>query len=132
MIPFLERETAARYREAGLDAQLDLSHVNHLCTANSIDPLPEPLRDRMRIIRVPPPALEHLPLLSAQIMKDLAIEDEALAYALPLAADELQIIGRAWKHERFSMRKLHRLISATLEARDATAPRHRWPSTRTS
>jgi ATP-dependent Lon protease len=124
MTPFLERETAARYRETGLDAQLDLSHVNHLCTANSVDPLPAPLRDRMRIIRVPPPALEHLPLLAAQIMKDLAIEDETLAYAAPLATDELEIVGRAWKRERFSLRKLQRLISATLEASDATAPRH--------
>jgi ATP-dependent Lon protease len=124
MTPFLERETAAHYRETGLDAQLDLSHVNHLCTANSVDPLPAPLRDRMRIIRVPPPALEHLPLLAAQIMKDLAIEDETLAYAAPLATDELEIVGRAWKRERFSLRKLQRLISATLEASDATAPRH--------
>lgn len=124
MMPFLERETSARYREAGLDAELDLSHVVHIATANSIEPLPGPLRDRYRIIRVPAPTLAHLPMLAASVMRDLAAEDESRRHDEPIANDELEVIGRAWKRERFSVRKLRRLISATLGARDAMAPRH--------
>lgn len=124
MVPFLERETAARYREAGIDAELDLSHVNHIATANTVDPLPGPLRDRFRIVRMPSPTLAHLPALAAQVMTDMAAHDEARVHDEPLGEDELTIIGRAWVREKFSMRKLQRMIAATLEARDFCARRH--------
>jgi len=58
------------------------------------------------------------------VMRDLATEDDARAHDEPLAGDELEIIGRAWARERFSMRKLRRLVGATLEARDYCARRH--------
>ncbi|MGY0571913.1 AAA family ATPase [Bradyrhizobium sp. RDM12] len=124
MTPHLEVETSRRYRESGVEAELDLSHVIHLATANSVERLPSQLRDRFRVIKIPAPTLAHLPRLAALVMRDLAAEDEARAHDEPLAADELEIIGRAWIRERFSMRKLQRLVSATLEARDAFARRH--------
>ncbi|CUT13434.1 AAA ATPase central region [Bradyrhizobium sp.] len=124
MTPLLERETSQRHRESGLDAELDLSHVIHLATANSVERLPSQLRDRFRVIKIPAPTLAHLPKLAALVMRDLAAEDDARAHDKPLAADELEIIGRAWAHERFSIRKLQRLVGATLETRDACARRH--------
>ena len=124
MTPFLERETARRYRESGIDAELDLSHVIHLATANSVEKLPSQLRDRFRVIKIPAPTLGHLPKLAALVMRDLAAEDDARAHDAPLAGDELENIGRAWARERFWMRKLQRLVGATLEARDTCARRH--------
>lgn len=73
---------------------------------------------------MPAPTLAHLPALAANVMRDLAAEDDARLHDQPLAGDELEIIGRAWGAQKFSMRKLQRLVGATLEARDATAPRH--------
>jgi hypothetical protein len=124
LVPFLERETSSRYRDVGIDVELDLSHVTHIATANSVDRLPAPLRDRYRMIRVPSPTLAHLPALAIQVMRDLARDDDARSHDEPLAGDELDVIGRAWARERFSMRKLQRLVAATLDARDACAPRH--------
>jgi len=124
MMPFLERETSAHYRDSGIDAELNLSHVNFLATANDIAPLPGPLRDRFRIIRVPSPNLGHLPTLAAKVMSDLAADDDFRENDQPLAPDELAVIGRAWMREKFSMRKLKRLVEATLETRDSCAPRH--------
>lgn len=124
MMPFLERETAARYRDVGIDAELDLSNISHIATANSIDPLPGPLRDRFRVVRISRPTLAHLPTLAEQVMRDLAGEDDARQFDDPLALDELEIIGRAWRQEQFSLRKLHRIVAATLEARDHFAARH--------
>lgn len=124
MTPHLERETAKNYREAGIDAELDLSHVIHLATANSVERLPSQLRERYRVIRIPSPTLSHLPKLAALVMRDLAAEDDARRHDAPLAKDELEIIGRAWAREQFSMRKLQRLVLATLEARDTCAMRH--------
>lgn len=123
MLPFLEVETSRRYRDIGIDAELDLSHVLHFSTANSVEKLPSHLRDRFRLIRMPPPTLAHLPALAALIMKELASQGD-LRCDEPLASDELHNIGLAWKRERFSMRKLKRLVEVTLEARDACAVRH--------
>jgi ATP-dependent Lon protease len=124
LVPFLERETSARYRETGLDAELDLGWVSYIATANSVDALSGPLKDRFRILRVPTPTLEHLPALAAQVMADLARHDEDRLHDEPLAGDELAVIGRAWRAEQFSLRKLQRIVAATLEVRDACARRH--------
>jgi hypothetical protein len=124
MTPFLERETSSRYRDQSLDAQLDLSRVSFIATANDDSRLPAPLRDRFRVVRVPSPTLAHLPALAAQVMRDLASEDETRAHEDALAVDELDVIGRAWQRTGFSMRKLQKIVSATLEARDQYAPRH--------
>lgn len=124
LTPLLERETSTRYRDKGIDCQLDLSHLSYIATANSVERLPSPLRDRFRIIKIPNPSLQHLPALAANVLRDIARDDEERAHEPPLVADELAIIGRVWEREKFSMRKLQRLISATLEARDRCAMRH--------
>jgi ATP-dependent Lon protease len=124
ILPFLDVETACRYRDQSLDAEIDVSAISYLFTANDASKLPAPLKDRLRIIRVPSPTLAHLAPLAAQVMRDLAIEDEARAHDPPLASDELNVIGKAWARAGFSMRKLQKIILATLEARDSYAARH--------
>jgi ATP-dependent Lon protease len=124
LLPFCDAETASRYRDQSLDCELDLSHVSYIATANEVIKLPAPLRDRLRIIKVPTPTLAHLPHLARQVMRDLAIEDETRAHDAPLAGDELAIIGKAWERSKFSMRALQAIVSATLEARDSCAMRH--------
>jgi ATP-dependent Lon protease len=124
LLQHLERETSSRFRDAALDAELDLGFVSHCATANSVDPLPAPLRDRYRIIRVPNPTLAHLSQLAANVMRDLATEDEARAGDEPLADDELAVVGKAWAARKFSMRALQKIVAATLEARDQHAMRH--------
>jgi hypothetical protein len=124
LLPFLDPETAGRYRDQSLDSELDLSMVSYVGTANDVLKLPAPLRDRMRVIRVPTPSLVHLPALAASVMRDLAAEDEARAGDEPLAEDELAIIGKAWSRAGFSMRSLQKIVGASLEARDQHAMRH--------
>ncbi|WP_375312804.1 AAA family ATPase [Bradyrhizobium sp. A5] len=124
LLGHLDRETSSRVRDGALDAELDLSFVGHCATANSLDPLPAPLKDRYRIIRVPTPTLQHLPALAANVMRDLAAEDEARAGDAPLATDELAVIGKAWSAQKCSMRALQKIVAATLEARDQHAMRH--------
>lgn len=124
LLPFLERETAARYRDVSLDAELNLSFISYIATANSVEPLPAPLKDRFRIIKVPAPRLSDLPLLAANVLKELAAENGEHGFVWPLAYDELELIGRAWKTAGFSIRKLRKILEATLEARNASAVRH--------
>lgn len=124
ILPFLERETSCRYRDASLDSELDLSWVNHIATANAVEDLPAPLKDRYRIIKVPSPRLVDLPVLAANVAREMASESGEEGFAQALAADELEVIARAWSRAGFSMRKLQAIVSATLETRNQTAMRH--------
>jgi ATP-dependent Lon protease len=124
MLPFLDPETAGRYRDQSLDSELELSAICYISTANDITKLPSPLRDRLRVIKVPTPTLQHLPALAASVMRDLAAQDEARAGDAPLAGDELAVIGKAWAKAGFSMRALQKIVGATLDARDQHAMRH--------
>ncbi|TWI70426.1 ATPase family protein associated with various cellular activities (AAA) [Bradyrhizobium huanghuaihaiense] len=124
LLPFLEVETAKSYRDQSLDCELDLSMASYICTANDVSLLPDYLRDRFRIVRVPAPRLVDLPLLASSVMEDLAREDPERAGDEPLAPDELMVIAKAWEKAGFSLRKLQAIIRATLEARDAHAMRH--------
>ncbi|MCW2079681.1 UNVERIFIED_ORG: hypothetical protein M2193_001856 [Bradyrhizobium japonicum] len=124
ILPFLEKETSSRYRDASLDAELDLSWVNHIATSNSVEDLPAPLKDRFRIIKVPSPRLMDLPILAANLVREIASEAGEDAFTQALATDELDVIARAWSRAGFSLRKLQAIVSATLEARDQMAVRH--------
>jgi ATP-dependent Lon protease len=124
LLPFLERETARAHRDVSLDADLDLSWITHIATANSIEELPAPLRDRYRIINVPAPRLADLPALAANVLRELAVENGEEGFTRPLATDEIEVIGRAWEKAGLSIRKLQKIVAGTVAARNATAVRH--------
>jgi ATPase family associated with various cellular activities (AAA) len=124
LMPFLEKETSAAYPDPCLEVEADLSHVNYAMTANDVTKLPSPLRDRLRVIKVPSPGKEHLESLSRSIMADLAVEmNVPAAFLTPLAPDELSVVSKMWG-ENGSVRRLQKIIRGTVTARDEHASRH--------
>jgi ATPase family protein associated with various cellular activities (AAA) len=124
LVAFLETETSARHPDPSLDVEIDLSAVNYVLTANDAAELPEPLMDRVRVVKVPLPTLAHLAPLSLSIMRDLAKADgQGLGWIEPLSADELAVAAKVWASD-LSIRTLQRIVRGTLAAREQCAMRH--------
>jgi Lon-like ATP-dependent protease len=76
-----------------LDTPLDLSNVLFVCTANSLDGLPQPLLDRMEVIEISGYTFEEKAAISAKYLEPVAREHAGLKDAdvklLPEAVDVL-------------------------------------------
>ena len=121
LMPFLDGgETSARYPDPFVESECDLSHVNFFLTANDDSKLQGPLRDRLRIVRLPEPRREDLPILARAMVNDVARERGGNPAWWPhLSEDELEIAGRLWLGG--SVRRLRVIVERLLAAREKNA-----------
>ncbi|KQT51181.1 hypothetical protein ASG43_21490 [Aureimonas sp. Leaf454] len=125
LLGLLETGTAKAWRDQFLDAAADLSHLTWLFTANSTNGVPAPLLSRIRVLRVPAPASEHVPTLARSLLREV-LEDRLVDHRLEadLAPFELETIGTAFAGVRNgSLRDLKRIVEAALDAR-SMPPKH--------
>lgn len=125
LLSLLERSTAKRWRDAYVDAEVDLSHVNWIFTANDLKAIPAPLRNRLRVIRVPLPSKEHIPALANQVLREIMRERGAFEEwsEPPLDGEELDAIQRACG-DAVSIRNLQKFVEAVLDARSKFSSRN--------
>jgi ATP-dependent Lon protease len=123
LLGFLEPETAARYPDPALQTNLDLSQVSYVATANSLDALPSPLRDRFRIITFPKPTASDLDALLPAVIADL-IAERGLdhRWVEPLTSFERDAVATHWRGG--SVRRLRRVVEIVLRARESAAVRN--------
>lgn len=95
ILAFLEKETASAYFDPLIESSIDLSHVSYVLTANDDTRLPSPLRDRLRIVRLPRPTAEHMPALARGIVRDFSAGADVRWFP-DLSSDELWIAERLW------------------------------------
>ncbi|MDR4305954.1 AAA family ATPase [Chelatococcus sambhunathii] len=118
LLAMLERTTSRAYRDLSLEADVDLSHVNWIATANELTEVPGPLRDRFRVVQVNEPGWEHVGDLARNILDDIAAERGLdRRWIEDLAADELEVLRTAW--DGGSIRKLRRALEVLVDGRDA-------------
>ena len=71
LLPLLEPETACRHYDSFLKTECDFSKVSWLCTANTLSGISKPMQSRLRIILIPQPRLEDLPVVCAGVVAEL-------------------------------------------------------------
>lgn len=123
LLGFLEVESNCRYPDPALQTNVDLSQVSYIATANRIDPLPSPIRDRFRIVTFPKPTANHLDALLPAVIADLAKErglDQS--WVPPLDGVEREAVAKHWPGG--SVRRLRRIVEAILRERDVRASRN--------
>ncbi|WP_347341944.1 AAA family ATPase [Bradyrhizobium diazoefficiens] len=123
LLSFLESETSCRYPDPALQTTLDLSRVSYVATANRLDPLPGPIRDRFRVVTFPKPTSKDLDALLPAVLTDLAKErglDQN--WLAPLDGIEREAVAKHWPGG--SVRRLRRIVEAVLRERDVRALRN--------
>lgn len=116
LLPMLETHTARAYYEAAIDAQLDLSHVSFLATANTLS-IPAPLKDRFDVVRMPDPGPEHVGPIARKIVDDIRRRRGLIEGMIsPIAPDEEELLQKAWKGG--SLRQLTRIVETLVDNRD--------------
>ncbi|MCJ2074473.1 AAA family ATPase [Methylobacterium sp. E-016] len=122
ILPYLERHTAARIHDPAIETAVDLSGVSYVLTANEIDGVGSPLRDRCQVVRWPAPRAEDLPVVAAAILAEVrAARGLDETWCPDLDGSELDALS-AWRGG--SLRPLRRMIEVALAARDRFTPRH--------
>ncbi|APX86089.1 hypothetical protein BV511_16150 [Methylorubrum extorquens] len=123
LMNLLSVETAARYRDVYLQADVDASRVQWIITANGLDTIPRPLVDRCLVLRLDEPGPEHLRPLAlsilAEVRRDRGLDER---WAPTFDATEWAALERHWPRGG-SLRALRRLVEIALDAREA-GPRH--------
>jgi len=94
MYTLLEKETSAHFKDEFLDFEIDASRVNWMGTSNYFDQIPEPIRDRVRRIKVSMPTIQQRVSISKYLYSDLR-EKNAIAwgqYFTPVLDDDVAFL----------------------------------------
>ena len=118
LINMLGVETAARYRDPYLQADIDGSRVQWIITANGIATIPRPLVDRCLVLRLDEPGPAHLRTLATSILADVRA-DRGLDEAWAPAFDGVEWAALEAHWPGGSLRALRRLVETVLDAREA-------------
>lgn len=123
LLTMTEPASSKRFFDPYLECPVDLSAVSYLMTVNDPSLLSQPLRDRFRIVDVPAPGPEHVPVIVRGIVDDIrASRGSAGGFVEDLAPDEIELLARDWKPG--SMRGLRRAVETVLATRDRLATRN--------
>ncbi|KQO89448.1 AAA family ATPase [Methylorubrum sp. SL192] len=118
LINLLGVETAARYRDPYLQADIDGSRVQWIITANGLDTIPRPLLDRCLVLRLEEPGPAHLRQLANSILRDVRA-DRGLDEAWVPTFDGVEWAALEAHWPGGSLRALRRLVETVLDAREA-------------
>jgi ATP-dependent Lon protease len=109
MLEVLDPEQNSSFHDNYLNIPFDLSKVLFVVTANTLDTIPAPLRDRMEVIHLSGYALEEKVRIAEQYLVKKGNQDAGLATPLPFSSELLADIIQSYTREA-GVRELERLI----------------------
>ncbi|WP_420402436.1 AAA family ATPase [Nisaea sp.] len=113
LLAMLEPETARGWYDEYLCTAADLSAVNWILSANCLAGLPEPLLNRVTIVRVKSPNAEQLSVIFDSLKSDIAKELGVDPFALPEIHPEAE---RMLEHAFAEGQSIRRIRAALLAA----------------
>ena len=110
LLETLDPEQNATFRDNYLDQPFDLSKVLFICTANQLDTIPEPLRDRMEIIELSGYSEEEKRNIAMRYIVPRQIKENGLTpKQIEVPEDTIGFIVRHYTREA-GVRRLEQLI----------------------
>jgi len=110
LLETLDPEQNSTFRDNYLDVPFDLSKVLFICTANMLDTIPEPLRDRMEIIELQGYTEDDKAHIAERYLVPKQIEENGLTKEqIEIPEDAVRFISRHYTREA-GVRNLERNI----------------------
>ena len=110
LLEILDPEQNSTFRDNYLDVQFDLSKVLFICTANMLDTVPDPLRDRMEIIDLQGYTEEEKVAIAFRYLIPRQIKENGITEEqIEFPAESVELITRHYTREA-GVRNLERLI----------------------
>ena len=110
LLETLDPEQNNTFRDNYLDAPFDLSKVLFICTANMLDPIPEPLLDRMEIIDLQGYTEDEKVVIAYRYLIPRQIKENGIkAEDIEFPEESVRMIVRHYTREA-GVRKLEQLI----------------------
>jgi ATP-dependent Lon protease len=118
LLEVLDPEQNNAFRDHYLDVPFDLSKVMFIATANILDTVPEPLRDRMELIDLPGYVDEDKLQIAKRYLVPKQVDDNGLVPGadITFTDDALLDVIRGYTHEA-GVRKLEQLIASLARKR---------------
>jgi ATP-dependent Lon protease len=116
LLAMLEPETAKSWHDEYLCMAADLSAVNWILSANSLAGLPEPLLNRVTVVRVTAPRPEQLPAILDSLKTEIAKELGVDPFALPEIHSEAERMLEQAFAEGQSIRRIRAALLAAIGA----------------
>lgn len=119
LLQLLEPQNAAKFYDECLLANIDLSRVTYLATANSTEGLPEPIKDRMTVFKVPEPTANDRFLVAQQQWWAYWTARQIPMSAAP--AFDAKFVGKLLK-KATSLRQVKHIMDVYLKNASAACP----------
>ena len=123
LLSLIEPGSAGNFWDRCLLAHVNVSHVNWIMTANSLDRLPAPLRSRLDIIHVDGPTADDFDILMPNLVDEIAGHWGMPHSFLPALAPEAEQLLRERFAKHRSIRHLDRELRNALAASIIATPR---------